>query len=72
MAPSLKLTRRQVLKGTATVGALGMLGILEWIGQAGGRRTRSKWGLFLWGTRDDYGYNQAHLKANCWWPNSTG
>jgi anaerobic selenocysteine-containing dehydrogenase len=34
MTTSRKLTRRQVLKGTAAVGALGMLGGLGWLGKA--------------------------------------
>ena len=36
MADSRKLTRRQVLKGTAAAGALGLLGGLDWVGQAWG------------------------------------
>ncbi len=63
MAPSHKLTRRQVLKGTAAVGALGMLGGLGWLGQAWGAQDKVKMGFLFVGPRDDYGYNQAHFEG---------
>ena len=63
MAPSHKLTRRQVLKGTAAVGALGMLGGLDWLGQAWGAQDKVKMGFIFVGPRDDYGYNQAHFEG---------
>jgi basic membrane protein A and related proteins len=72
MAPAHTLTRRQVLKGTAAVGALGMLGGLDWLGQAWGAQDKVKMGFLFVGARDDYGYNQAHSKVNRRWPNSTG
>ena len=63
MSESRKLTRRQVLKGTAAAGALGMLGNLEWIGQAWGASDKVKMGFIFVGPRDDYGYNQAHFEG---------
>ncbi len=63
MSESRKLTRRQVLKGTAAAGALGMLGNLEWIGQAWGASDKIKMGFVFVGPRDDYGYNQAHFEG---------
>lgn len=63
MSESCKLTRRQVLQGTAAAGALGMLGNLEWIGQAWGASDKVKMGFIFVGPRDDYGYNQAHFEG---------
>lgn len=63
MSESRKLTRRQVLKGTAAAGALGMLGDLKWIGQAWGASDKVKMGFVFVGPRDDYGYNQAHFEG---------
>ena len=63
MSESRKLTRRQVLKGTAATGALSMLGNLEWIGQAWGASDKVKMGFIFVGPRDDYGYNQAHFEG---------
>lgn len=63
MPESRKLTRRQVLQGTAAAGALGMLGNLEWIGQAWGASDKVKMGFIFVGPRDDYGYNQAHFEG---------
>ncbi len=63
MSESRKLTRRQVLKRTAAAGALGMLGNLEWIGQAWGASDKVKMGFIFVGPRDDYGYNQAHFEG---------
>ncbi len=63
MSESYKLTRRQVLKGSAAVGALGMLGSLDWVGQAWGASDKVKMGFIFVGPRDDYGYNQAHFEG---------
>lgn len=63
MSESRKLTRRQVLKGTAAAGALGMLGNVQWIGQAWGASNKVKMGFVFVGPRDDYGYNQAHFEG---------
>ena len=63
MAASRKLTRRQVLQGTAAAGALGMLGRFDWIGQAWGATDKVKMGFIFVGPRDDYGYNQAHFEG---------
>ena len=49
MAPSHKLTRRQVLKGTAAAGALGMLGGLGWLGKAWGAQDKVKMGFIFVG-----------------------
>ena len=61
MSESRKLTRRQVLQGTAAAGALGMLGNVEWIGHALGASDKVKMGFIFVGPRDDYGYNPAHF-----------
>ena len=58
-----KLTRRQVLKGAAAAGALGMLGSLDRIGEAWGASDKVKMGFIFVGPRDDYGYNQAHFEG---------
>lgn len=63
MSESRKLTRRQVLQGTAAAGALSMLGNLEWIGEAWGASDKVKMGFVFVGPRDDYGYNQAHFEG---------
>ena len=63
MAASPKLTRRQLLKGTAAAGALGMLGGLNWSGEAWGEADKVKMGFIFVGPRDDYGYNQAHFEG---------
>ncbi|WHZ26886.1 MAG: hypothetical protein OJF51_001682 [Nitrospira sp.] len=63
MSESYKLTRRQVLKRSAAVGALGMLGSLDWIGEAWGASDKVKMGFIFVGPRDDYGYNQAHFEG---------
>lgn len=63
MSESHKLTRRQVLKGTAVAGSLGMLGSLDWVGQAWGASDKVKMGFIFVGPRDDYGYNQAHFEG---------
>lgn len=63
MSESYKLTRRQVLKRSAAVGALGMLGSLDWVGQAWGASDKVKMGFIFVGPRDDYGYNQAHFEG---------
>lgn len=63
MAASRILTRRQLLKGTAAAGALGMLGSLDWVGQAWGASDKVKMGFIFVGPRDDYGYNQAHFEG---------
>ncbi len=63
MSESRKLTRRQVLQGTAAAGALSMLGNLEWIGEAWGASDKVKMGFIFVGPRDDYGYNQAHFEG---------
>lgn len=63
MSESQKLTRRQVLKRTAVAGALGMLGSVEWVGQAWGASDKVKMGFIFVGPRDDYGYNQAHFEG---------
>ncbi|MDH5337999.1 MAG: twin-arginine translocation signal domain-containing protein, partial [Nitrospira sp.] len=63
MSESRKLTRRQVLQGTAAAGALGLLGNVEWIGQAWGAADKVKMGFIFVGPRDDYGYNQAHFEG---------
>ena len=63
MTTSRKLTRRQVLKGTAAVGALGMLGSLGWLSQAWGAQDKVKMGFIFVGPRDDYGYNQSHFEG---------
>src|SRR2546422_920039 len=63
MTTARKLTRRQVLKGTAAVGALGMLGGLGWLGKAWGAQDKVKMGFIFVGPRDDYGYNQAHYEG---------
>ena len=75
MAASRKLTRRQVLKGTAAAGALGMVGSLDWVGQAWGGEDKVNMGFIFVGPRDDYGYNQAHYEgkssvANLPWVNA--
>jgi len=63
MSESRKLTRRQVLKRSAAAGALGMLGSLDWVGQAWGASDKVKMGFIFVGPRDDYGYNQAHFEG---------
>lgn len=63
MAASRILTRRQLLKGTAAAGALGMLRSLDWVGQAWGASDKVKMGFIFVGPRDDYGYNQAHFEG---------
>lgn len=63
MSESYKLTRRQVLKRSAAVGALGMFGSLDWVGQAWGASDKVKMGFIFVGPRDDYGYNQAHFEG---------
>lgn len=63
MSESRKLTRRQVLQGTAAAGALSMLGNLEWIGEAWGASDKVRMGFVFVGPRDDYGYNQAHFEG---------
>ena len=63
MSESHKLTRRQVLKGAAAAGALGMLGSLDWVDQAWGASDKVKMGFIFVGPRDDYGYNQAHFEG---------
>lgn len=63
MAASPKLTRRQLLKGTAAAGALGMLGSWDWVGRAWGASDKVKMGFIFVGPRDDYGYNQAHFEG---------
>jgi len=75
MDGSRKLTRRQVLKGTAAAGALGMLGGLDWVGQVWGAQDKVNMGFIFVGPRDDYGYNQAHFEgksavANLEWVNA--
>ncbi|MGQ0695586.1 MAG: twin-arginine translocation signal domain-containing protein, partial [Nitrospiraceae bacterium] len=45
MAASRKLTRRQVLKGAAAAGALGMVGGLDWVGQVWGAQDKVNMGF---------------------------
>ncbi len=63
MATSHKLTRRQVLKATAALGAAGVLANWGWLGNTWAAQDKVRMGFIFVGSRDDYGYNQAHYEG---------